>query len=245
MMKDRKERLTSSCRRIKFSAELAFNLSKQHQIPLHPDYTYFYHDVTRKDLNSLRTWLTEEINDINIETDLKLDMGPVKRILEVLGVPHRVGDGKIILEHDEAYTLFHTLNEPLDIEGDISTLEALNQVSKVEIMAKAPTYLGGRVGRPEKTKERMMKPAPHALFPIGTFGGSRRNIIDAAKKGSITVDIARCKCTNPNVVWDLCRLSVQCAVPVLCPVAQGKKGSTWPTSLERPMRIQECGNLMR
>ena len=207
----------------KISAELAFNLSKQHQIPLHPDYTYFYHDVTRKDLNSLRTWLTEGINDINIETDLKLDMGPVKRILEVLGVPHRVGDGKIILEHDEAHTLLHTLNEPLDTEGDISTLEALNQVSKVEIMAKAPTYLGGRVGRPEKTKERMMKPAPHALFPIGTFGGSRRNIIDAAKKGSITVDIARCKCTNPE-----CGVGSMQAICPVCgsrtvPSSSGKK----------------------
>ena len=78
-------------------------------------------------------------------------------------------------------------------------MDAINKVSPVEIIAKAPTYLGGRVGRPEKTKERMMKPAPHALFPIGTNGGSRRNIIDAAKKGNITVEIARCRCTECGV----------------------------------------------
>ena len=84
-------------------------------------------------------------------------------------------------------------------------------------MAKAPTYLGARVGRPEKTKERKMKPAPHALFPIGTNGGNRRNIVDAAKKGYINVDIARCKCTECGVG----------SMQALCPVCGAR---TVPTS---------------
>ena len=182
----------------KISANMAFNLSKKYEIPLHPEYTYFYHDLTIKDLNNLRQWLNTEIEDFDIGTNLELDIRPEKRILEALGVPHQVKNGKIILGPDEAYALIHTLTRPLEDEKNISTLEALNQVYPVEIMAKAPTYLGGRVGRPEKTKERMMKPAPHALFPIGMHGGNRRNIIDAAKKGNITVEIGRCKCTNPE-----------------------------------------------
>lgn len=207
----------------KISAKAAFDLSRKYEIPLHPDYTYFYHDVTRKDLNSLISWLNNVSDDKNIENDLSLDMGPQKRILEALGVPHQVSDGKIILSMDDAYALVNTLTEPLETESDISTLEALNQISSVEIMAKAPTYLGGRVGRPEKTKERMMKPAPHALFPIGINGGSRRNIIDAAKKGSITVEIARCKCTNPE-----CGVGSMQAICPVCgartvPSSSGKK----------------------
>jgi DNA polymerase II large subunit len=205
------------------SAPLAFELSKKYQIPLHPDYTYFYHDVTRKDLNSLQSWLNQDIDDHNMEDSLILDPGPEKRILESLGVPHRVQEGKVVLAPDEAYTLLNTLTRPLDTEDNISTMAAVNQVSSVEIMAKAPTYLGGRVGRPEKTKERMMKPAPHALFPIGTNGGSRRNIIDAAKKGNITVDIARCKCTNPE-----CGVGSMQAICPVCgartvPSSSGKK----------------------
>lgn len=207
----------------KITARGAFDLSKQYQIPLHPDYTYFYHDVTRKDLNTLRTWLNRDIDDINIEGDLKGNIGPEKRILESMGVPHQMREGKIVLANDDAYTLLNTLTQPLNTEDDISTLEALNQVSPVEIMAKAPTYLGGRVGRPEKTKERMMKPAPHALFPIGTNGGSRRNIVEAAKKGNITVDIARCKCTNPE-----CGVGSMQAICPVCgartvPTSSGKK----------------------
>lgn len=219
----KEEELNQFLQKDKLTSRIAFLLSTQYQIPLHPDYTYFYHDVTRKDLNSLRVWLTDAADDKNIENDIVLDIAPEKRILESLGVPHQVSDGKIIISADDAYALIHTLKEPLNMDGDISTIEALNQVSPVEIMAKAPTYLGGRVGRPEKTKERMMKPAPHALFPIGTFGGTRRNIIEAARKGSITVDIARCKCTNPE-----CGVGSMQAICPVCgsrtvPSSSGKK----------------------
>lgn len=177
----------------------AFELSRKYGVPLHPKYTYFYHDVSFKDLNELRSWLYKNYDDSMAGADLILDMGPSKRILEVLGVPHRIHDNKVIINDDHADALINTLAGPLDTEKDLTTLEALNEVSPVEIMAKAPTYIGARVGRPEKTKERKMKPAPHALFPIGTNGGNRRNIIDAAKKGSIYVDISRCKCTECGV----------------------------------------------
>ena len=184
------------------SPKEAFELSEKYKVPLHPAYTYFYHDVTKDEINRLQNKLyqnigdDEDITNLNLENSLIMDMCPEKRILEVIGVPHRVETDKIIIDSDDAYTLLNTLREPLNLDNDSDTIEAINEVSRVKIMAKAPTYLGGRVGRPEKTKERKMKPAPHSLFPIGKNGGSRRNIIDAAKKGSITVEMARCKCTK-------------------------------------------------
>jgi DNA polymerase II large subunit len=199
----------------------AFELSMKCNVPLHPKYTYFYHDVSCDDLNELRSWLYKNYDESTEGNDLVLDMGPPKRILEVLGVPHSVKNNKVIIGSDHADTLINTLAESLDTGKDFNTLEALNEVSPVEIMAKAPTYIGARVGRPEKTKERKMKPAPHALFPIGTNGGSRRNIIDAAKKGTITVDISRCKCTECGVS------SFQAKCPVCgartVPTGAGKK----------------------
>jgi DNA polymerase II large subunit len=199
----------------------AFELSIKCNVPLHPKYTYFYHDVSCDDLNELRSWLYKNYDESTEGNDLVLDMGPPKRILEVLGVPHSVKNNKVIIGSDHADTLINTLAEPLDTGKDFNTLEALNEVSPVEIMAKAPTYIGARVGRPEKTKERKMKPAPHALFPIGTNGGSRRNIIDAARKGTITVDISRCKCTECGVS------SFQAKCPVCgartVPTGAGKK----------------------
>ena len=98
-------------------------------------------------------------------------------------------------------------------------------------MAKAPTYIGARVGRPEKTKERKMKPAPHALFPIGTNGGNRRNIVDAAKKGNMYVEISRCKCTECGIG------SLQAICPICggraVPTGSGKKKINLATLLKK------------
>ena len=224
----------------KISSRVAFELSAKYGVPLHPIYTYFYHDVTRQDINQLVTFLNDNFGDKDIDMDindgrgtlsgsdedkleddptsgLTVKIGPEKRILEVLGIPHIVKDENMIIAHDHAYALLKTLTKPLKFDDDSTTLEAINQVSPVKIMAKAPTYLGARVGRPEKTKERKMKPAPHALFPIGTNGGNRRNIVDAAKKGTISVDIARCKCTECGVG----------SMQALCPVCGAR---TVPTS---------------
>lgn len=201
---------TRSVGRLRFST--AFEISKKYNVPLHPDYTYFYHDASIEELNQLRHWLYKYYNHSDICNGLILDIGPSKRILEILGVPHIVEDNKIVIKNDHALALISTLKRPLNSSKDFTTLEALNEVSPVEIMAKAPTYIGARVGRPEKTKERKMKPAPHALFPIGTSGGNRRNIVDAAKKGNIYIEISRCKCTECGIA----------SFQAKCPICGGK-----------------------
>jgi len=214
------------------NASEAFEISKKYNVPLHPDYTYFYHDASIEELNQLRKWLYNYYNHSDSLTgnDLILNIGPLKRILEILGVPHIVEDNKVVIKNDHAFALISTLRRPLNSSKDFTvenstnfrgienqrfsnaTLEALNEVSPVEIMAKAPTYIGARVGRPEKTKERKMKPAPHALFPIGTNGGIRRNIVDAAKKGNIYIEISRCKCTECGIA----------SFQAKCPICGGK-----------------------
>ena len=177
-------------------SEEAFQLSRDYSIPLHPKYTYCYNDVTIRDLNSLIELIKASLSDYKKGSELELEMSYPKRVLEVIGVPHTVRDGKIIIDKDHSFALVETLPERLP-EAE-STIEAVNAVSPVEIKNKAPAYIGTRVGRPEKSKERLMKPAPHGLIPIGNNGGSRRLVATAAKKGSIKVEISRRKCTNPE-----------------------------------------------
>jgi len=159
-------------------------------------------------------------NSIQINNGFELDLSFEKRILEVIGVPHRVkgridknDDTKIIIGYDDAYALIQTLSKEIDIETlknpNITVIEAVNNISPVKIMNKAPVYIGTRVGRPEKSKERLMRPAPHVLFPIGNAGGNRRLVAEAAKKGRIPVEISRRICTNAD-----CQLS---SFQSLCP----------------------------
>ena len=174
----------------------AFTLSKDYDIPLHPKYTYCYNDVTIADLNSLIDLINQAKSTYKINEELELDLSYQKRTLEIIGVPHIVRDDKIIIDKNHSYALVITLSKKLPEKT--TTIEALNEISPVEIKNKAPAYIGTRVGRPEKSKERLMKPAPHGLFPIGNYGGSRRLIATAAKKGNIKIELSRRKCTNPE-----------------------------------------------
>ena len=196
----------------------AFSLSKEYNIPLHPKYTYCYNDVTIEDLNSLIDLIEKGKPTFNKDKGMQLDLSYQKRILEIIGVPHTIRDNKIIIDKDHSYSLLVTLSKKL--ANKETTLDAVNEISPVEIKNKAPAYIGTRVGRPEKSKERLMRPAPHGLIPIGNNGGSRRLVATAAKKGSIKVDISRRKCTNPN-----CGIS---SFGSLCP----KCGS--PTEMGKP-----------
>ena len=196
------------------SAKDAFEISKRYDVPLHPSYTYSYNDVSIDDLNDLIRWINKYKDSFKENKDFNLDLSYEKRILEVMGVPHKLKDSKVILTYDDAYTIINTLNKELNKESiannsdkDNDTLTGLNKVSSIEIMDKSPVYIGTRVGRPEKSKERLMKPAPHVLFPIGNEGGSRRLIAIASKKGKINVEISRRQCTD-------CQLS---SFQSLCP----------------------------
>ncbi|MDR2967024.1 MAG: DNA polymerase II large subunit [Methanobacteriaceae archaeon] len=188
------------------SAKDAFEISKKYDVPLHPNYTYCYNDVAIGDLNALIKWINKYKDSFNENENFKLDLSYEKRILEILGVPHRLKDFKVILSYDDAYALINTLNKELNTEPVVNdsdksndTLNRLNNVSNIKIMDKSPIYIGTRVGRPEKSKERLMRPAPHVLFPIGNAGGSRRLIADASKKGNINIEISRRQCTNCQI----------------------------------------------
>ena len=176
------------------SATEAFELSRKYNIPLHPEYTYCYNDVSIDDLNTVIDALIKSKNDYADEKGLVLKLSYFKRVLEVIGIPHTVDGDNIILTPDIAYTLLKSL--PKRLNKHDSTIEAVNEFSPIEIKDKAPVYIGTRIGRPEKSKERLMKPAPHVLFPIGTAGGSRRLVSTAAKKGNLKIDISRRICDN-------------------------------------------------
>ena len=57
----------------KIDSKTAFELSEKYHVPLHPNYTYFYHDVTRQDINQLVTYLHENIGIDDINMDLNYD----------------------------------------------------------------------------------------------------------------------------------------------------------------------------
>lgn len=173
----------------KVSLEQAEELSSKHGVPLHPKYVFPYKDIDIEQLKQLISWLEKG----------KLGQGPEKRILEELLVPHHVEEDKIVIEEPYKKALYMTLSigNTKDVIGRVgaqTAMELVEELSPYKIKEKAPVYVGARMGRPEKAKERLMRPAPHLLFPVGNYGGPTRSLNKASEKGMLSLELPRLKC---------------------------------------------------
>jgi DNA polymerase II large subunit len=180
----------------------AIAISKALQVPLHPSFTFFWSNAdSPEEIKRLRSWfLTSEVtmeSGIVARITGKSDVR-VKKTLEDICVPHR-NEGDVIVIEDEnatsiAFCLGYEDGMQLDYSATTDALSLVCLLSRIEIREKAPTFVGARMGRPEKAKRREMKPLVHALFPVGLSGGSQRDISEAAKKPPVFVDMIKRKC---------------------------------------------------
>ena len=198
------------------SAGEAVALCRQKGVPLHPRYTYFWQDVSHESLRALASWLKTGRPNYGILKleDFELESAPAKSVLEELCVPHSVQGGKIRIQGEHAYALLKTMGIMVDkritaekfeslFDEKKPVLELLSSISGMRIMAKAPTCIGSRMGRPEKARERHMKKNVNVLFPVGVSVDKNASITkvysrmkargDTEGRG-IDVEIARMKC---------------------------------------------------
>ncbi len=191
----------------------AIELAARFAVPLHPAYTYLWEDITEEDKEHLAECICEkgilEEKTLFIPND---DDGRIKAILEDLLVLHQTlekmqdarckmqdasqtgiqypasRDQKGFLAIDEPSALLRCLGIGEDLRRDESV--------RIKTRDKAPTRIGVRMGRPEKSKERRMKPAPHSIFPLGEYGGKNRSLKEALKEKVIEVDIGMRRCNE-------------------------------------------------
>jgi len=182
------------------SGREALIFSSALKVPLHPRYTYFWKSLALEDLGQLRTWLlrcqaTVEGDAIRELSGAKEDVA--KKLLEKLCIPHNVQGGSIVIENDDAEIFAACLGwnrKDLKLPESCDVHRAIEEISGIRIREKAPTFLGARMGRPEKAKRREMRPLVHALFPVGLSGGVHRNLVEAMGKGGVSVDLVRRRC---------------------------------------------------
>lgn len=178
----------------------AIKLSSILDIPLHPSYTYFWGNLNYDELIELRDCLRKArltlsdniLNSMKITFDVKL-----KEILDRICIPHRILKSEIIIENEDAVIVWECLKPSKTFSqfNSADIFDLFKEISGITIYPKGCTYIGARMGRPEKAKKREMKPLVHSLFPIGLSGGSKRNIVDAINsKNLIIVEIANRKC---------------------------------------------------
>jgi DNA polymerase II large subunit len=206
----------------------AFEISMKQNIPMHPLYIYDYTDITTMELIELSNALSlskieksgNKIFDVNsITFSKKNSQTSLVDIVERLCIPHLETESTITIDNDHAQSILASLGfakgTELDMEGrqdydeSKSTLENINAIAQFKVMRRA-TRIGGRIGRPEKAKERLMKPSPSMLFPLAEYGGKERSIFKAynneKKKfgnAGINVEIVKYRCSAGREILTL------------------------------------------
>ena len=186
--------------------EQAVDWAQRYDAPLHPRYTYCYHDVEVAHLEALATAI--DASERTTDGLLLADDGEVGDILATLLIPHDAVDDGLLVE--VWLPLVRTLGFDGALERAWTTidhddaLEAVNDIAPFPIRPKAPTRVGARMGRPEKSEPRELSPAVHGLFPIGTAGGDQRSIAEASAyrpdangdAGVIDIELNRRRCPS-------------------------------------------------
>ncbi|MBW2991902.1 DNA polymerase II large subunit [Candidatus Woesearchaeota archaeon] len=206
---------------VKLSSEAAVKLAEKTSTPLHPGHTYFWNSLKPEELSLLFREImksTIDIEDNKIKKIVMQGKPELKKILEKLCIPHLlVSKAYLVIEKHEATALAYTLalhkeNKPEDLEKFIkkntklTTVEVINKFFSINLRDKGGTYIGARMGRPEKSKMRKLTGSPHVLFPVGEQGGRLRCFQSAVEAGKVRADfpINKCAKCNKNTIYRVC-----------------------------------------
>lgn len=206
----------------------SFGFSKMHGVALHPEFTFNWENLKLEEVKALATWLEdgkiqldgERIVEMKIKDEKNAESSGAnpsnpKKYLELLLIEHRVLiEGHIVFTGSNATALLLTLGmltngkisksplmEMTAGNADEPVQVALERACGVKIKPKAPTWIGGRMGRPEKAKERAMDGSPNVLFPTGSqklrsITKLYRTLKERNGEKTALIEISRYKCTN-------------------------------------------------
>jgi DNA polymerase II large subunit len=159
---------------------------------LHPAWTWFWDDITADQFRALADAIATKGAITDGILSFPRDPAP-KEALELLLLPHEVRDGMVYV------TTYRALIAGLGLGGDLKKLDSWKtapadadplvlamHLSGMKMRSRSGTRIGGRMGRPGKSKPRKMNPPPHVLFPLGDSGGARRSFQSAS---SHTADV--------------------------------------------------------
>ncbi|MCL5434553.1 MAG: DNA polymerase II large subunit [Candidatus Marsarchaeota archaeon] len=198
----------------------ALGYSNDYGVPMHPKYIYEYAEIQPSELRALAESISEADTEKSEDSIFGLKsitlsgnrIEEAREALERLCVPHMDYGDRIKIDADDAQSLAFSLgfteNGKLHLGNEVlgkyieaqDSLQMLSAISPVKIMRRS-TRIGGRMGRPEKARSRLMKPAPNVLFPVGELGGKERSVskaysIESKKFDSkgIYAEVARFRC---------------------------------------------------
>ena len=197
---------------LRVSFNEALEISRELRVPLHPEYIYYWNQITYKEFLGLVDWIATGVVK---EGKLILPythsdrerFSKGKRALELIGCEHKVSIENVVLDESHSRSILFNLGFDLDrfedkeknilkIKqlGEKGVLEIINNLCELEIKDKSGSFVGSRMGRPEKAKLRKLTGSPHVLFPVGEEGGRLRSFQAAKERGFVKSDFPIYSC---------------------------------------------------
>ncbi|MDC0962878.1 hypothetical protein OAR96_02045 [Euryarchaeota archaeon] len=173
------------------------NIKQKVEIKLHVN-----HRVANiKNANSIIAHEAERIEELEHQRELERIVATTAarqsgmNIEETEKVGNKAAEKIIDLGTKNIDELFNskTLIDENEVER---SLWIIRKVSNLRWEDSVPCRIGSRMGRPEKSARRELKPLTHSLYPIGENGGSQKLLIQAANKGRIRVEMGRRVCQD-------------------------------------------------
>jgi len=194
----------------------AIEISRKYGVSLHPGFIFYWTQISNEDFVELVKWLNVAVWRggklvLPWEKSVREKFGIAKRALEILGVEHTIVLDNIVIDKDARSFLINlgkgemhngeVLGLKVNEVDDRSVLEIVNSMCEFEIRDKAGSFIGARMGRPEKAKLRALTGSPNMLFPVGDQGGRLRSVQDAIETGFVKADapVFKCECGNESV----------------------------------------------
>jgi DNA polymerase II large subunit len=222
------------------SLEKAELLSEEFKIPLHPSFIFYWSQISLEQASELLSWLSlARIDGKVILPFAKEKFEKAKRALELIGCEQIVTIENIVIPEIESKALFVNLGLTVEnffekikkiqeeVKNKEDTLELINSFSKHLVKDKAGSFIGARMGRPEKAKLRKLEGSPHVLFPVGEAGGRLRSVQEACES-SVKADFPIYFCDNckAETIYFICET---CGKPTTkiyyCPDCERKLNS--------------------
>jgi DNA polymerase II large subunit len=174
------------------TAAEAIAISRALGIPLHPSYTPRFDRVSPTDLAELRQMSHLDGNEVVVDIKER----HIEWVLRSCLVEHRIEGACAIITGDSAlmFATLLDLGKRAEAQAQSDQADFIHGISGIQLGRQSTTTIGIRVGRPEKAMLRRMKPPVHALFPVGLSGGAMRDVVTAAKKGKLTIEVTNLFC---------------------------------------------------
>ena len=148
---------------------------------------------------------------------------------------------KIVDHGPKNLEVYNKAKKIVDDDEVEKSLWIIRKLSTKRWEDSVPCRIGARMGRPEKSGIREMKPMVHSLYPIGSYGGPQRLMGLASNKVSITVNMLSriCQKCGKESGHILCHHRTDPSIPIEC------GGNTTPRKKSKDSQRRRLGERTR